>query len=249
MKECPKCGNVYTDQTLSFCLADGTPLVSRPPTDAETEQFSNLRVDIGTAETSGKKTERTNLPTEETFVRTDDRDRKTGGGPAWIAATIGLLGLLLIGVFTVWLFSDRIFGESDTARTENADANAQRGMTNLAVENEDRNEKKIPDGAPTPVIIIKTQPPANVNPPAEPSPVESETPSADPYKVINVQSGDVLYLRPQPGYLKSDTGSIPPNGTGIIITGNSRKVGKSVWVPVNYNGMTGWVNRYYITRE
>jgi len=28
MKQCPKCGNSYTDDTLSFCLADGTLLAS-----------------------------------------------------------------------------------------------------------------------------------------------------------------------------------------------------------------------------
>lgn len=28
MKQCPKCGNSYTDDTLRFCLEDGTPLVA-----------------------------------------------------------------------------------------------------------------------------------------------------------------------------------------------------------------------------
>ncbi|MGH9819119.1 MAG: hypothetical protein ACRD43_03025, partial [Pyrinomonadaceae bacterium] len=27
MKSCPKCASQYSDQTLSFCLQDGTPLV------------------------------------------------------------------------------------------------------------------------------------------------------------------------------------------------------------------------------
>ncbi|HQX55504.1 MAG TPA: nuclear transport factor 2 family protein [Pyrinomonadaceae bacterium] len=28
MKECPKCGTIYTDETLSFCLADGNALIA-----------------------------------------------------------------------------------------------------------------------------------------------------------------------------------------------------------------------------
>ena len=33
MKQCPNCKNTYTDESLKFCLADGTELISL--TDAE----------------------------------------------------------------------------------------------------------------------------------------------------------------------------------------------------------------------
>jgi len=64
MKQCPKCGNSYTDDTLRFCLEDGTPLavadeqptVIRGDDPNKTEQLPSnitaqpgMRVDIPTA--------------------------------------------------------------------------------------------------------------------------------------------------------------------------------------------------------
>src|SRR2546428_11220132 len=36
MKSCPVCNRTYTDETLRFCLEDGTPLVSQEQTTAPT---------------------------------------------------------------------------------------------------------------------------------------------------------------------------------------------------------------------
>lgn len=40
MKRCPKCQSTYTDDTLRFCLQDGTPLVSTSGTDPEATVIS-----------------------------------------------------------------------------------------------------------------------------------------------------------------------------------------------------------------
>lgn len=36
MKECPNCKTIYSDETLKFCLQDGTPLVAQTNTETET---------------------------------------------------------------------------------------------------------------------------------------------------------------------------------------------------------------------
>src|ERR1051326_8756332 len=37
MKQCPKCRTPYSDDSLSFCLKDGTPLVSGPPSEFDSQ--------------------------------------------------------------------------------------------------------------------------------------------------------------------------------------------------------------------
>lgn len=44
MKQCPKCTAVYLDETLAFCLQDGTPLTVSSPTNSPTEVFSNTEL-------------------------------------------------------------------------------------------------------------------------------------------------------------------------------------------------------------
>ena len=40
MKQCPKCTAVYLDETLAFCLQDGTPLTDSNPSNSPTEVFA-----------------------------------------------------------------------------------------------------------------------------------------------------------------------------------------------------------------
>lgn len=44
MKFCPKCNTQYADDTLSFCLEDGTPLAAARQTDVPTEAFADIEL-------------------------------------------------------------------------------------------------------------------------------------------------------------------------------------------------------------
>lgn len=44
MKQCPKCNAAYADDTLAFCLEDGTPLTDSSQTNSPTEVYSNTEL-------------------------------------------------------------------------------------------------------------------------------------------------------------------------------------------------------------
>jgi len=54
MKQCPSCKNTYTDDSLQFCLADGTPLISMKDDAPPTVQMSY----------SGNEPMRINIPND-----------------------------------------------------------------------------------------------------------------------------------------------------------------------------------------
>ena len=83
-------------------------------------------------------------------------------------------------------------------------------------------------------------------PPGTPAPFTGE---AAVYRVINVPSNDVLNARSGPGVGNPVVGVIPPDGTGIQITGESVSVGHSLWVPVRYQNVAGWVNQSFLAEE
>jgi len=69
------------------------------------------------------------------------------------------------------------------------------------------------------------------------------------YKVTKVKSDDVLFVRKGPGVKYERVGSIPPDGLNVKITGPATQVGKSHWVPIQYQQLKGWVNRAFLTAD
>jgi SH3 domain-containing protein len=73
--------------------------------------------------------------------------------------------------------------------------------------------------------------------------------SPDLYRVVHVASSDVLNIRKGPGVKYAVVGKIPYNGQGIQITGDGRSADNATWVPIIYDGISGWVNRYYLQEQ
>jgi hypothetical protein len=69
------------------------------------------------------------------------------------------------------------------------------------------------------------------------------------YRVIHVSSNDVLNIRAGAGATYEVIGSIPPDGQDIEILGDGVQASNATWVPILYNGITGWVNIYYLTKQ
>lgn len=227
MKKCPQCKSVYTDDTLAFCLADGTRL-DREFSSEETLQLPNPpRTDsdfvVPTASNVPMK------PNYESAV-TEISTSRSGANRIWIFSTIGLLLLLIGGGAAALFFSG--FGRTQQAT-----------------------DGKTPTPAPSatregvPVIDSTSGKTLDATPSAKPTPAPTVAPQSGTYKVVNVAAHDVLYIRPAPGNLKSIVGKIPPNTTGLVITGGGVRAGKSVWYPVKYNGISGWVSGNFIRKE
>ena len=83
----------------------------------------------------------------------------------------------------------------------------------------------------------------------------TETPAAPTevvpglYAVVNVVSDDVLNVRAQPGVAHRIVGTIPPYGMEVHVTGPGEEVAGALWVPIEYQDITGWVNSNYLARQ
>ena len=86
---------------------------------------------------------------------------------------------------------------------------------------------------------------ATVPPPAAP-PVELH----NPYAVVLVADNDVLNARRLPGSTHPVVGTLPPDATGLELTGKDAIVGDDRWVEIRLpTGGSGWVNAYYLTEQ
>jgi uncharacterized protein YgiM (DUF1202 family) len=65
------------------------------------------------------------------------------------------------------------------------------------------------------------------------------------YRVKDVGYNDVLNIRSGPNANSNVVGTIPPDGRGIRIYGRC----SSSWCPIQYNGVQGWANGYYLAKE
>ncbi|MEO8072868.1 MAG: hypothetical protein ABI686_06445 [Acidobacteriota bacterium] len=74
MKQCPNCQTTYTDDTLKFCLQDGTPLVSSA--NAQTEMPTVSFTDSETL-VSPRQVERLDIPVERSNSQDWEQSRQT----------------------------------------------------------------------------------------------------------------------------------------------------------------------------
>lgn len=70
----------------------------------------------------------------------------------------------------------------------------------------------------------------------------------DVYQVAFVASNDTLNVRSGAGVNHDVVGTLTYNATGIHIVGAEQSVENSVWVPIAFDDVNGWVNRYYLTQ-
>lgn len=73
--------------------------------------------------------------------------------------------------------------------------------------------------------------------------------TATNYSVFNVQPGDVLNVRAAAGAAAAVVGTLSPTATGIRVTGAGITQGGGRWVPIKYQGLSGWVNQNYLCEE
>jgi hypothetical protein len=97
---------------------------------------------------------------------------------------------------------------------------------------------------PTPVpptAVPSTAVPATATPAAATSPA---------YQVAFVASDAQLQVRAAPGRDARIVGSLPWNRSGIIArVADSRRVDGALWVPINSDGLEGWVNGRFLSQS
>ncbi len=248
MKKCPQCQSIYTDDTLSYCLSDGTTLIFDDQNSEKTLQIpANAMtgaLTVATRSSVGTRPESATRPPQESTVSTEKVSS------LWLYSTIGLLLFLVIGGgigIGFWLTN------SNPENTKNSTSHNQSEKpdplkTPLSTPDKTEQFKPSPEVQPTLKNTPKQIETATPVTRDTATPTPTQPPTDTGYRVVGVASHDVLYLRPNPGNLKSFLAKIPPNANGLQVIGGGVKVGKATWYPVIYNGMRGWVNGRFISK-
>ncbi len=99
----------------------------------------------------------------------------------------------------------------------------------------------------------ESPPPEGVGEGIETSPTTEITSSeatetiASEYRVVFVEEDDTLNIRNGPGVEFDIVGEIRPGTRGVKITGEGQEEIDSLWVPVEYKEVSGWVNSRFLT--
>ncbi|MFN0278725.1 MAG: hypothetical protein ACKVRN_08990 [Pyrinomonadaceae bacterium] len=100
MKECPLCKQVYADDTLNFCLSDGTGLARMPYVSDET-----IAIDRSAAAAEETLVLKPPYSTQPTEIKQTEQLVSNGVNPLFAYFLIGFLALLLGGGLIFWLMS------------------------------------------------------------------------------------------------------------------------------------------------
>ena len=111
MMICPSCNARYEDDTLKFCLEDGTPLVPGPITEARTVAFGDIETVVsprGSGQASGGWDQSRATP----FVPPQPQARKSSTGLAVLLTALGMLVIFGIVGVGAWIYFSGRNGET-----------------------------------------------------------------------------------------------------------------------------------------
>ncbi|MBP7476481.1 MAG: SH3 domain-containing protein [Pyrinomonadaceae bacterium] len=233
MKQCPTCQTTYTDETLLFCLADGTPLseIAEEVTFVRSGRSDPMRVDIP----------QTAPP--PSYVKQPPAE--LGSNTMKIVLVVGLLGAM--AVIAVGGAAALIYFNKDS-RTAEPVANTKGTPTPSSTSTPD-NTNELRDQIANLEKRLNEQKNANkasATPPlVMPSPSTTRTSAT-----VNSPGDGFLALRSLPN---SEAGARIlkiPHGATVSIGGCGpvvRPVSRSGrWCQASYNGYTGWVFDAYL---
>jgi hypothetical protein len=240
MKQCPACKNTYTDNTLAFCLSDGTALISLQ-TEEVTQQISvannPIRVNIA-PETS-----------PNAFVPMVQQP-PTKSGKGWmVGLLVGLFLFAIVGLGGIGAYYFLKNGEPKTvAVIENKPENKNIQITptaantanavnsaNNSVDETAAMKQKLAD-LEKQLKNQKGKVPTIPNAPAPP-----KVPTVTTAKVNSPGDG-FLALRTGPSSETGERIMEIPHGAAVTVLAcqSAAKGKKGKWCKVNYNGNAGW---------
>lgn len=230
MKKCPQCGTTYTDETLRFCLADGTALISVG--DSEPTLVASYRDNL-----------RMNIPATQT---SNVQVPKKSSGP-WlkilaVVLVLGFVVLVVVGFagFLLYYSSGReepaVVSKTPTpapAASATPDEERQRleeEVANLQKKLEEQQQKTTP---------------ANTAPFPSPE-IPSDIDEGFAIAIVNSPGDGFLALRSEPSVENGKLMAKIPHGS-VIQLNNCEKNQVTVagrkgrWCQVNFADQTGYV--------
>ncbi len=219
MKKCPSCNNTYSDETLNFCLTDGTVLVSDSDlkTDENIPRKTEQRTEILSQEqlTENYATNKTEeLPNEkETIVKFSEPQTtnaqtqtvKQGVSPIFAYLTVGLLALLVLlaGIaLVVWVSMSGNSSQnnevanssvnSDKSKSESEEGSGTFGGIKTNVSDIEKKDTENPSKKPTKPTPDKED--TNENKTPVPTPTKSESPTPTPKVSPKPESGKFFVI-------------------------------------------------------
>ena len=183
MKQCPNCQTKYTDDTLKFCLQDGTPLVEAA--NADTEMPTIAFTDSETL-VSPRRVERLDIPIEKSNSRDWEQSRQTQNSEfppetkksntfSIVALTAFVMLLLFGGAIGTWLYLRK--GKTETVQNKNNKVAVNQNSapkTNANAEVSPSPEETSPTPTATPTISPTATPTAAPAPDFNPEQVRRE---------------------------------------------------------------------------
>lgn len=150
MKRCPTCNKTFTDQSLSYCIDDGTPLASLPEDDELTE-FGR-----------GTDDSRWNPPAYQppSYVAPEGA-RKRRAWP-WVVGIVGVLFLFLAG-FTVAavILIPRMVKKANSVVVSNSNSNSNSNTNKSANNNTNSSTETVPETNSNSNSEVSSPPPAD----------------------------------------------------------------------------------------
>jgi len=241
MKRCPQCNSTYTDESLSFCLADGAELEEEDAAVTETysalesdESLSKLtrqdRVDIRIPQPSEEK------PAEITAGTTSK------GMSGWLVASIlAILAVLVIAIAGLGIYVFLLLPSRDQAGPANQDGNRNAEIERLKERIEELGSQ-IEDELP---VEDDETTPDDDGSDATP---EEEDPEYDEEVIQRVNSpvDGFLALRDRPSATEGERIAKIPHDDIVVLERcleKSETIGgrSGHWCRVTWEDLSGWV--------
>lgn len=255
MKKCPQCGSTYQDDTLSFCLSDGTALnlVTSAYSPEATLQLPEEQV-TSIRQNAARVSVPVNQPTMQSAAPPSFQNtvaENKGSKLPLILGVLAVLGLLLLGgaALAYVAFSNRgnnIAQNTTPQPVVNSGVPVNQPDKTAELQEEVNKLKK----------MIEEQANANKKAAAN-KPVSKPSGAATPAPAVDIRIATVnspgdgfLAMRTQPNSETGERIMKIPTGAQVAV-GECLPYGKSGkingrWCRVAYNGQTGWAFDAYL---
>ncbi len=228
MKNCPVCGTTYTDDSLSFCLADGTALRTGDEEPTAVRK-AGVRVDTPSA--------------APTIVVPDRATPSKNSSGLWVKIVLAaaLLGIFAIGAFGL-LGAMYFYG---TGGKEKEVVLNSPSPTPAVSHTPDKEKERLRDEIANIQKRLEEQKKTNVNTSPFPDNDDDERVSSIT-ATVNSPGDGFLALRNIPDADRGVRIAKIPHGSEVELN-NCEKTQVSIsgrtgrWCRVEYNGLTGWV--------
>jgi len=238
MRHCPKCGTAYTDESLRFCLTDGS-ILEHPG-----EQVTVVQSGIDTTPYSRGGQMRVEIPQTEPGQRYTPAPppEKSGPGMLKIVLVVGLfVGLLVIGFVgagaLIYFNKATVSPDKNTVKRETPTpaptATASNAETDKLREQIANLEKRLNEQANANRVT------PSVTPPPDQPTVTSQTAR------VNSPGDGFLALRSFPSSESGERIAQIPHGAAVTINGclPRTRIGNKTgrWCRASYGNYNGWV--------